>query len=191
MVKNLLQCRRPRFNTWLGRTPWRGERPPTPVFLPGEFHGWGYWWAINPWGHKESDMTERRTLSLDNQTIFIEYNMSFSFTAFKYDIYHVRIFTIYILVIISRTRLHNNRYNILLFYFYDFFHFFNAWVNKNATKLSPGYICKIKILYYVQFPSVFHKFFFYSQFIKHKWLFKVLLRYNSLTIKFILLKCKI
>ena len=72
-----------------------------------------------------------------------------------------------------------------------FFHFFNAWVNKNAMKLSPGYMCKIKILYYVQFPSVFRKFFFYSQFLKHKCLFRVLLRYNLLTIKFIFLKYKI
>ena len=37
----------------LGKIPWRRERLPTPVFLPGEFHG-----LYSPWGHKESDMTE-------------------------------------------------------------------------------------------------------------------------------------
>ena len=34
-----LQCRRPRFNPWVGNIPWRREWLPTPVFLPGEFHG--------------------------------------------------------------------------------------------------------------------------------------------------------
>ena len=37
--KNLLKCRRPRFNPWVGKMPWRREWLPTPVFLPGEFHG--------------------------------------------------------------------------------------------------------------------------------------------------------
>ena len=34
-----LQCRRPGFNPWVGKIPWRRERLPTPVFWPGEFHG--------------------------------------------------------------------------------------------------------------------------------------------------------
>ena len=33
----------------------------TPVFWPREFHG-----LYSPWGHKESDMTERPSLSLNN-----------------------------------------------------------------------------------------------------------------------------
>ena len=33
-----LQYRRPGFNPWVGKIPWRREWPPTPVFLPGEFH---------------------------------------------------------------------------------------------------------------------------------------------------------
>ena len=41
----------------LGRIPWRRERLPTPVFWPGEFHG------HSRWGRKESDMTERLSLS--------------------------------------------------------------------------------------------------------------------------------
>ena len=40
-------------DAWVGKIPWRGERLPTPVFLPGEFHG-----LYSPWGHKESDTTE-------------------------------------------------------------------------------------------------------------------------------------
>jgi len=36
------QCRRhrrPGFNPWIGKTPWRRERQPAPVFLPRKFHG--------------------------------------------------------------------------------------------------------------------------------------------------------
>ena len=46
------------FNPWVGKIPWRREQQPTPVFWPGEFHG-----LYNPWGHKESDMTEELSLS--------------------------------------------------------------------------------------------------------------------------------
>ena len=31
-----LQCRRPRFDPWVGKIPWRRKRQPTPVFLPGK-----------------------------------------------------------------------------------------------------------------------------------------------------------
>ena len=33
----------------------------TPVFLPGKFHGQGSLVGCSPWGHKESDTTERLT----------------------------------------------------------------------------------------------------------------------------------
>ena len=33
--------------------------PPTAVFLPGESHGQRGLAGYSPWGHKESDMTER------------------------------------------------------------------------------------------------------------------------------------
>ena len=33
------QCRRPGFDPWVGKIPWRRKWKPTPVFLPGEFHG--------------------------------------------------------------------------------------------------------------------------------------------------------
>ena len=41
-----------------GWIPWRREWLPTPVFLPGEFHGQRSLAGYSPWGHKESDMTE-------------------------------------------------------------------------------------------------------------------------------------
>ena len=36
MVKNLLQCGRPRFGPWIGKIPWRRAWQHTPIFLPGE-----------------------------------------------------------------------------------------------------------------------------------------------------------
>ena len=40
-VKSIcLQCGRPGFDPWVGKIPWRRKWQPTPVFLPGESHGW-------------------------------------------------------------------------------------------------------------------------------------------------------
>ena len=39
---------------------------PTPVFWPGEFHG-----LYSPWSHKESDRTERLSLSVYLRDILI------------------------------------------------------------------------------------------------------------------------
>ena len=33
------QCRRQRLHPWVREIPWRRKRQPTPVFLPGKFHG--------------------------------------------------------------------------------------------------------------------------------------------------------
>ena len=38
---------------------WRRKWQPTPVFLPGEFHVQRSLADYSPWGHKESDTTER------------------------------------------------------------------------------------------------------------------------------------
>ena len=53
-----LQCRRPGFNPWVGKIPWRRKWQLTPVFLPGESHGWRSLVGYSPWGCKESDTTE-------------------------------------------------------------------------------------------------------------------------------------
>ena len=42
----------------LGRLSWRREWQPTPVFLPGEFHGERSLAGYSSWGCKESDTTE-------------------------------------------------------------------------------------------------------------------------------------
>ena len=65
MVKEeiYLQCRRPGFSPQVGKIPWRRDWLPTPVFLPGEFHGQRSMAGYSPWGHKELDTTEQLTLS--------------------------------------------------------------------------------------------------------------------------------
>ena len=57
-----LQCRRPRFNPWVRKIPWRRPWQPTTVFLPGEFDGQKNLVGCSPWGHKELDMTELLTV---------------------------------------------------------------------------------------------------------------------------------
>ena len=54
------------FNAWVRKIPWKREWLPTPVFLPGEFYGQRSLVGYSPWSHKESDMTERLTLTLSH-----------------------------------------------------------------------------------------------------------------------------
>ena len=58
-LKRLLQCRRPGFDPWVRKIPWRRKWQPTPVYLPGESHGWRSLVGYSPWGRKGSDTTER------------------------------------------------------------------------------------------------------------------------------------
>ena len=46
------------FDPGLGRSPVRAWQT-TPAFLPGESRGQRSLVGYSPWGHKESDMTER------------------------------------------------------------------------------------------------------------------------------------
>ena len=40
------------------KIPWRRSWQPTPVFLPGEFHGQRRLVGCSPWDHKQLDMSE-------------------------------------------------------------------------------------------------------------------------------------
>ena len=56
------QCRRHKrrwFDPLVGKIPRRRKWQPTPIFLPGKFHGQRSLAGCNPWGGKELDMTER------------------------------------------------------------------------------------------------------------------------------------
>ena len=61
--RTCLQCGRPRFDPWVGKITWRRKWQPTPVSLPGEFHGQRSLVGYSPWGCKVLDTTEQLTLS--------------------------------------------------------------------------------------------------------------------------------
>ena len=55
------RCRRhkiPKFDLWVGKIPWRREWQPTPVFLPGKFHGQRSLAVYSSWGRKKLYMTK-------------------------------------------------------------------------------------------------------------------------------------
>ena len=62
MVKHLQdafpKCRKPRFDPWVGKIPWRRKWQPIPVCLPGEFWGQRSLVDYSPWDCKELDMTK-------------------------------------------------------------------------------------------------------------------------------------
>ena len=76
-----LQCRRPGFDPWIGKIPQRREWLPTPLFLPGEFHGQRNLVGFSPQDHKEADTSEWLTdiYKIDNGNLlystsaFLEY----------------------------------------------------------------------------------------------------------------------
>ena len=43
------QCRRHWFDPWIRNIPWRRKWQPTPIFLPGEFHGQRRLVGYSPW----------------------------------------------------------------------------------------------------------------------------------------------
>ena len=53
------QCRRCRFDPWVKKILWRRKWQPTPVFLPGKFHGQRNLVSYSPWGCIESNMTKQ------------------------------------------------------------------------------------------------------------------------------------
>ena len=53
------QCRRQGFDPWVGKIAWRRKWQAISVFLPGKFHGQRKLVGYSPWGHKESETTER------------------------------------------------------------------------------------------------------------------------------------
>ena len=65
------QCRRhkrPGFDTWVGKIPWRRAWQPTPVFLPGESYGQRSLAGYSPWGCRESDTTEWHSMHTHTHT---------------------------------------------------------------------------------------------------------------------------
>ena len=46
------QCKRHKFDSWIGKIPWRRKWQPIPVFLPGKSHGQRCLEGYSPWGRK-------------------------------------------------------------------------------------------------------------------------------------------
>ena len=72
------QCGKCEFDPWVRKIPWRRKWQPTPVLLPGKFHGQRSLVGSSPWGRKESDTTVRlhltsRLMLLSN----LDYNSTF------------------------------------------------------------------------------------------------------------------
>ena len=58
LVKNLPAVQETWVQSLGQKIPLRRKWQPTPVFLPGEFHGQRNLVGYSPWGRKESDTTE-------------------------------------------------------------------------------------------------------------------------------------
>ena len=58
-----LQCKRPGFDPWVRKNPWRMEWLPIPAFLPGECHGGGWQPAVR-------GVTKIRTLLSNWHSLF-------------------------------------------------------------------------------------------------------------------------
>ena len=56
--------RSPEFDPQVGKISWRSVWQPTPVFLPGESHGQRSLAGYSPWGHRESDTTQRLSMQV-------------------------------------------------------------------------------------------------------------------------------
>ena len=54
------RCKRHGFNPWVGKIPLRRKWQPTPIFLPGEFHGQRSLAGYSSWGCKELDTTKHK-----------------------------------------------------------------------------------------------------------------------------------
>ena len=62
VIKNHRQCRRLRFDPWVGKIPWRRAWQPTPVFLPwteepGGLQSLGSQWVEHDWSDWEHMQT--------------------------------------------------------------------------------------------------------------------------------------
>ena len=101
------QCRRHRryeFVSWVGKSPWRREWQPTPVFLPGNTMDRGAWWAtvhrvarsrtrLSNWARMPTSGQEWIQL-IWKVLIFVFKQVSLSFLAFKMSVLVSMIFKV-------------------------------------------------------------------------------------------------
>ena len=58
-ARDCLQCRRPRFDPWIRKIPWRRKWQASPGSLPRKSHGQRSLVGYSSWDCKESDTTEQ------------------------------------------------------------------------------------------------------------------------------------
>ena len=63
LVFPCLQCRRPGFDSWVGKIPWRRKWQPTSVSLAWKILRMRNLVCYPPWSHKESDTEQLHFLS--------------------------------------------------------------------------------------------------------------------------------
>ena len=73
------QFRRCGFNPWVRKIPWSRKWQPTPVSLPGKFHGQRSLLGYSPWGCKVLDTTEHTLYSSFQKvaSTFIQESLTF------------------------------------------------------------------------------------------------------------------
>ena len=107
-----------RFDLWAKKIPWRMEWLPSPVFLPGEFHEMRSLVGCNPWGCKESDITEQLTLSLhfsEVQLPFVYWSCNLAKCFYEFQPFWGRFLRIFYNEIMSSL----NRYNFASSFQYE------------------------------------------------------------------------
>ena len=78
----------------LGRSPWKRERLPTPIFQSGEFHG-----LYSPRGCKESVITERLSLHFTQEILLVRSEQSlFPQNIYLFCLYSFKNLFIYLLL---------------------------------------------------------------------------------------------
>ena len=68
------QCRRWRFDPWVGKLPWRRRWQHTRVFLPGESHGRGVWQATGHRVTKESEWLDNNSNNFGGIIFLLKYS---------------------------------------------------------------------------------------------------------------------
>ena len=82
-VKNLPTMQENSFDPWVGQIPWRREWLPTPVFLPGKFHGQRSLASYSPWESRRVGHNWVTFITLLHLPVYIDTNIKWTFTICK------------------------------------------------------------------------------------------------------------
>ena len=139
--RRLQRCR---FDPWMGKIPWRRQWQPTPVFLPGKFHGQRCLVDYSPWSHKESDTTERAHTHTRTHRAGILPALQ---GLFKLHPHSLTCCTWFCLKEMSKISWFLKNYS--WFHFLHYF-FLNPWLSLSSQKLSSSLI-----ILHLGFPFIF------------------------------------